>query len=83
MKERIIKGWNFMRVLWLIMGIGIGVQAIEEKNYLMLLPALYFAFAAIANFGCCASGACATNLTGKDNNSSITEINFEEIKSKT
>lgn len=83
MKERIITGWNFMRVLWLIIGIGIGYQAIKESNYLMLLPALYFAFAAIANVGCCASGSCAINFSENNNRKSVTEIEFEEIKSKT
>lgn len=83
MKERILKGWNLMRVLWLVMGLGISVEAIKEANYLMLLPALYFAFAAIANVACCASGSCATNFTGKSNDKSLTEIEFEEIKAKT
>jgi hypothetical protein len=44
MKERILTGWNFMRVLWLIMGIGILIQAVVERNFLMLLPGLYFVF---------------------------------------
>jgi hypothetical protein len=83
MKERILSGWNFMRVLWLIMGIGITIQAITEKNFLMLLPGLYFVFAAIANIGCFA-GNCATSYSANTGNKkeAITEIEFEEIQSK-
>jgi hypothetical protein len=83
MKERIVTGWNFMRMLWLIMGIGIILQAVAERNFLMLLPGLYFAFAALGNIGCFA-GSCTT--TPQTNNGkktqAITEIEFEEIQAK-
>lgn len=80
MKERILSGWNFIRVLWLIMGIGIGLQAIKERNYLMLLAALYFAFSSLANMGCCSTRGCVTdfNYTNKKEKE-ITEVEFEEI----
>jgi hypothetical protein len=83
MKERILSGWNFMRVLWLIMGTGIVIQAITEKNFLMLLPGLYFVFASLANIGCFA-GSCATGYTTNTDNKkeAITEIEFEEVQSK-
>jgi hypothetical protein len=83
MKERLLSGWNFMRVVWLMMGIGIAIQAITEKNFLMLLPGLYFVFAAIANIGCFA-GSCGTGYNSRDNNKkeAVTEIEFEEVQSK-
>lgn len=83
MKQRILSGWNFMRILWLMMGIGIVIQAITEKNFLMLLPGLYFVFASLANIGCFA-GSCATgykNNTGTKKEA-ITEIGYEEVQSK-
>ncbi len=64
MRSRILTGWNFVRILWLFMGLGITGQAVNERNFLMLIPALYFVFAAIANVGCFA-GSCATNLSEK------------------
>ena len=72
-----------MRVLWLIMGLGITIQAITEKNFLMLLPGLYFVFAALANIGCFA-GSCGTRYANNSNpkKESITEIEFEEVQSK-
>lgn len=83
MKERILSGWNFMRVLWLVMGVGISIQAVTEKNYLMLLPGLYFVFAALANIGCFA-GNCATGFNTGINNrkEAVSEIEYEEIQSK-
>jgi hypothetical protein len=83
MKEKILSGWNFMRILWLLMGIGIVIQASTEKNFLMMLPGLYFVFASIANIGCFA-GSCATGFSpNKENkNEAITEIGYEEVHSK-
>lgn len=83
MKERILSGWNFMRMLWLIMGIGITIQAITESNFLMLLPGLYFVFTALANVGCFA-GSCATgfNSNTSSKKDAITEIEYEEVPSK-
>lgn len=69
-------------MLWLIMGIGISIQAVVEKNYLMLLPSFYFVFAAIANIGCCASGSCTTGFNNKNNIGTVDEVEFEEVQSK-
>lgn len=83
MKERILSRWNFVRILWLLMGIGIVIQAATERNFLMLLPGFYFVFAALANIGCFA-GNCATNYNADFNKKkeAITEIEFEEVQSK-
>ena len=83
MRSRLLSGWSFFRVLWLVMGMGMGIQAVTEKNLLMLLPAIYFVFAAIANIGCFA-GSCATGYSVNNNNKreTTTEIEFEEVQSK-
>ena len=82
MKERILSGWNFVRVLWLLMGVGIVTQAITEKNLLMLIPGIYFVFAALANIGCFA-GTCASSNPGDTKSKvPVTEVEFEEVQSK-
>ena len=72
-----------MRVLWLLMGVGIAIQAFAEKNYLMLLPGLYFVFAALANVGCFA-GNCATGFNAAERNKkeNLTDKEYEEMHSK-
>ena len=83
MRQRILSGWNFMRIIWLMMGIGIVIQAVTEKNFLMLIPGSYFVFASLANIGCFA-GSCATGFDTNNNNKkqAITDIEYEEIQSK-
>jgi hypothetical protein len=83
MKERILSRWNFVRILWLMMGAGIIIQSVTERDFLMLLPGLYFVFAALANIGCFA-GSCATmpQINNGKKKQAITEIEFEEVQSK-
>jgi hypothetical protein len=82
MKERILSRWNFVRILWLVMGIGISVQAVTERNFLMLVPALYFVFASVANVGCFA-GNCATGYAPRNAQETETtsDVEYEEISS--
>lgn len=80
MKQRIQSRWNFIRILWLIVGLGITIQSFTERNLLMLLPGIYFVFSALANIGCFA-GSCATDYRS-NKKQSITEIEFEEVQSK-
>jgi hypothetical protein len=63
------------------MGVGVTIQAVTEKNFLMLLPGLYFVFASLANIGCFA-GSCATGYSSNTKKKVITEIEFEEVQSK-
>lgn len=58
MRNRILKGWNLRRVLYIAMGAFITGQAILTQQYFIVLFGLYFASMGIFNFGC-ASGVCA------------------------
>lgn len=58
MKDRILKGWNGRRLMYVGMGVFIVVQALLTKQYAASLFGVYFASMGIFNFGC-ASGVCA------------------------
>ena len=77
MKETILNGWNFVRWFWMIMGTAIAVASLIGKNYLMLVPALYFILGAVLNVGCFAA-SCATNFKiPKNANSSESQLDNE------
>ena len=78
MKSRILKGWDAVRIIWLLIGIGIGIAALVDNKSILLLAAVYFIFGAIANVGCFA-GRCSTNFTQKQ--SGPGEIEHAEIHS--
>jgi len=57
MKKRILTGWSFRRALYLILGVTVVVQGIIDREWIWLLPGLYFAAMGVFAFGC-ASGNC-------------------------
>lgn len=57
MKERLIKGWTFTRILYLIMGIIIVIQAALQQQWYGMVLGLYFLAMGLFSLGC-ASGAC-------------------------
>ena len=61
MKRKIFKNWNWVRTVWLLIGIGVAITAIVQHNYILLLPALYFIIGSIANVGCFAQ-SCAVDF---------------------
>lgn len=78
MKNRILTGWTFMRLLYVIIGTVVIVQSIMEKQWLGLLFGIYFASMGVFAYGC-AAGNCNTS-NQKNNSSSIQDVDFEEIK---
>lgn len=59
MRDRILKDWNFMRVIKLLIAIYISFQALEIQQYALLLLAALFFYQSIWNVSACAmGGAC-------------------------
>jgi len=80
MKDRILHGWNLMRVVYLIMGIVIIIQSIMAHQYPVLFFGLYFIATSILGLGC-AGGACAAPIQApKSKNRTNEEVTFEEVK---
>jgi hypothetical protein len=42
MKQRLLTGWNFIRVLYLIAGVMMLVQSMADRQWLLALVGLYF-----------------------------------------
>jgi hypothetical protein len=88
MKERLLTNWTFARALYLIMGIMIIVQTAMSHQWIGVAFGGYFASMGLFAFGCasgnCAGGSCATESKQKSNlnNTSIQDVEFEEVKVK-
>ncbi len=57
MRERILTGWNFQRVFYLIAGGGLVVVSLMDKQWVGAALGTYFAAMGIFGFGC-AAGNC-------------------------
>ena len=77
MKQILTTNWNFFRVLRLIIGLAIIVEAIMMKDTALGAAGLAFSLMAIFNTSCCGMNNC--NTPNRYNNKEIEETTFEEI----
>lgn len=86
MKERILYGWTFMRVFYLLIGLTIIVESITSKQWPGLAFGGYFAAMGLFRFGC-AAGNCYTGFVRPRRQASdasdASNIQYEEIKNST
>lgn len=78
MIKTITSNWNFMRIVRLLAGIGITVQAVLLRDALFGLAGLLFTGMALFNIGCCGVDGCNTPVKN-GTQSSAKEISYEEV----
>jgi hypothetical protein len=82
MKNRLLTGWNFSRILYLGMGTFIIVQSIISKQWSGVALGAFMATMGLFALGC-ASGACFGGISSTkpiQKTNEISPIDFEEIK---
>jgi uncharacterized membrane protein HdeD (DUF308 family) len=61
LKYRVLSNWNLSRMIRLVMGMIIGMQAFADRSLLLAMLATFILFQAVFAVGCCAGGSC--NIT--------------------
>ena len=77
--KTILQGWNFMRILRLVLAIGILVQGIIARDTVTIILGVVFGGMAVANIGCCGVGGCAVKRPSTSNKTE--DIQYEEVVS--
>jgi hypothetical protein len=77
--KTILTGWNFMRLIRLVLGVAIVVQGIVAAETISIILGTAFAGMAVANVGCCGTGGCAVNKSSANNKTE--DIHYEEVVS--
>ncbi|MBL7931643.1 MAG: hypothetical protein JNL60_07070 [Bacteroidia bacterium] len=83
LKNRLLTGWTFMRILRLALGVFMTVQAISGSDFLLGMLGLILLLQAFYNVGCCGTYGCDINQSpGKQASvpKSTEDITFEEVK---
>lgn len=65
--NRILKKWDFVRIIRLLLGVLIAVYSISSQDYIFLVLAGFLLFQAIMNISCCGSPGCHTDNKHKEN----------------
>ncbi len=77
MKQALLSNWTFFRILRLVIGIVIIVQAVMTKDSLFGVAGLMITSMAIFNVGCCGAGGCNTQT--KKTSETTKDIHYEEV----
>ena len=59
--KTLLKGWNVMRLLRLMLAAVILVQGIVSGEAVAIILGAAFGGMALANIGCCSAGGCSVN----------------------
>lgn len=65
--NRILKNWNLIRIIRLLLGIIITIYSISSKEYVFLILGGLLSFQAIINASCCGAGGCHPDNKQKEN----------------
>lgn len=81
--NKLFKGWNFLRIMRLVLGLFITVQGIMDSQWLFAMFGALFSLMPILNVGCCASSNCTVNTTDSHKaQKGIGQVVFEEVRNK-
>ena len=79
MRERIIYGWDFPRILRLIIGLALITMAIITKEWTIALLGGFFSMQSVLNMGCCGiQQSCSTRTTSSIKKDQ--EVQYEEVR---
>jgi hypothetical protein len=73
MKERILTGWNFRRLIYLLAGGFVIAQSVMAKEWVGILPGAFLASMSLFAFGC-AAGHCVTKTDHNEKTQGNKEI---------
>jgi hypothetical protein len=82
MKERILTNWTITRVLYLVLGLFVIIQAVTDGQWLGAAFGSYFAAMGLFAFGCASGNCFAGNYSATSNpksKTSIEDVEFEEV----
>lgn len=71
--SQLLKGWDFVRILRLVIGLAVGYNGILEQDYLLMFLGGVLLFQSVANTGCGfgSSGSCDIDPNKKSNKNEL------------
>lgn len=81
-KSNLFNNWHLVRILRLLFGVFILIQAITTGDFFIGLIASIFLLQAITNTGCCGASGCVLPDSSTKENKVVSRVEYEEIKSR-
>lgn len=73
--------WHLMRVVRLVIGMLIAVQAFQMQSPVIAFISAFILFQALTNTGCCGASACSVK-PGKEHDKHPEDLALEKVRSK-
>jgi carbon starvation protein CstA len=71
--------WHLIRILQLVLATMVLIQAITDKHYILIIPAVWLIYMSLMNTcSSCSTGSCGTNNAAPENKNET--IQYKEIK---
>lgn len=80
LKQQLFSSWGFTRILRLVLGVIILVQAIQTADVMFGLLGSFLLGQAALNIGCCGVDGCGVPYNNKAQATDEKEITYEEIR---
>lgn len=82
MRETLLSGWNFLRIVRLVLGLALVIQAIQQQFWAAGLLGGLLVFQSLSNTGCCGPSGCRVPPAriNKKNNNSVDPIEYKEVE---
>jgi len=80
-KYTLFTNWHLVRILRLVFGLFMLVQAVIIRDALAGIISALFLYQAFTNTGCCGASGCVVPSVPIDKNQKIEEVEYEEIES--
>jgi hypothetical protein len=81
MYKTLLKDWNFLRIIRLVLGIMMLGQSFQIHSWAIGLFGGLFIFQSLTNTGCYGAGGCGVPQRSRPaNNEHVEEISYEEVK---
>ena len=81
MFNSLLTGWNFVRVIRLVLGLMLLVQSFQLQNWPIALFGVLFVFQSLTNTGCCGAAGCGISKhEPKPSGTEMDKIEYEEVK---
>lgn len=78
-KARLLSGWGFTRIVRLVLGVVILIQAFQMGDAIFALLGSLFFGQAVLGVGCCGPQGCGVPMSKNADDEAEKEITYEEI----
>ncbi|MBX2984649.1 MAG: hypothetical protein LC109_01010 [Bacteroidia bacterium] len=76
----LLKGWNLMRILYLVMGVMMVVQAVQIHDWFVAIMGIALFSMGVFKMGCAGTKSCCNTSNTQTPQDKKETITFEEIK---